>query len=117
MARMNQEAPRKPRRTASEIQDILHRYRQSQASKTVFAAQEGICLATLRRYMRRNETLSAEASGRFLEVHQVGAAVIPDRRDSYRVCFREGFALEIPAGFSLREVASLLEVVSAMGER
>lgn len=114
---MNQEPPRKPRRTASEIQEILNRYRQSQTSKTVFAAQEGICLATLRRYMRRNETLSAGEGGRFIEVQQFGASAIPDRRESYRVCFREGLALEIPAGFSSREVASLLEVVSAMGVR
>jgi hypothetical protein len=117
MAGMNQEPQRKPRRTAPQIQELASRYRQSQLSKTAFAELEGICLATLRRHLQRDAVLRSEVGGCFIEVERADAADAPGTGTCYRVCFGEGLTLEIPAGFSLREVAGLLEAVRAAGAR
>ncbi len=113
---MNQEPQRKPRRTVPQIQELASRYRQSQLSKTAFAELEGICLATLRRHLQRDAVLRGEARGRFIEVQRDGSADASGA-NCYRVCFGEGLKLEIPTGFSLREVSGLLEAVRAVGAR
>lgn len=114
---MNQETQRKHRRNAAQIQELLNRFRQSQLSRTEFVRGEGICLATLGRYIRGEADRGMEASGRFIEVEHSGAMQVEGRRDSYRVCFKEGASVEIPAGFSPGELASLLKVITAIGAR
>jgi hypothetical protein len=117
---------RQPRRTPEQIRELLERYHQSGLSRAQFVAAEGICLATLARYLK---TQAAAAAGqasfgpaRLIEIEDGAAALLSgglqSRRDFYRVCFREGTQLEIPAGFAPGEVAGLLTLIStAVGAR
>ena len=52
---MNHHPIRKHRRSSSEIGDLHHRYCQSQLTQAQFVKQEGICLATLARYLQREK--------------------------------------------------------------
>lgn len=106
-----------PRRNATQIQDIVHRYRQSQMAQAAFARLEGICVATLRKYNKRYANGDGEESGRFIEVERADFSASAGRLATYRVCFQGGLTLEIPSGFSLREATGLLEALSAMGRR
>ena len=87
-------------------------------SQAEFVQNEGICVATLNNYIRRESGgRSTLAVGGFVEVERADAAPDAGGRHSYRVCFEGGVAVEIPPGFSSVEVARLLEVISAMGAR
>ena len=108
---------RQPRRNTAQIQEIVHRYRQSQMAQAAFARLEGICQATLRKYIKREANGHGEESGRFIEVERGDSSAGAGRHAAYRVCFQDGLTLEIPAGFSLREATGLLEVVFAMEGR
>lgn len=106
---------RKRRRTPSEIKELLNRYRQSQLPQAEFVRREGICLATLRNYIKREPVSSAAAGGRFIEVERVFPEI--GDRQSYRLYLNGGLAMEVPSGFCRREVASLLEIIATAGAR
>ncbi len=78
---------------------------------------EGLCLATLRNYLKRQSVPSTPASGDFVEIERAGAFLGGEQRHSYRICLSGGVELEIPVGFSNREVVALLEAISTMGGR
>ena len=79
---------------------------------------EGICLATLRNYLKGEPSTSrSAANGSFIEVERTDAFPGDERRHSYRICLKDGVELEIPPGFSDREVVALLEAISTMGGR
>ena len=117
---MNNATQRKRRRSGAEIQAIVERYYQSGLNRTQFVQGEGICLMTLSRYLKkaRPGTLpSSQTPVHFIEMER--AAQIPvfeagsgNRRDPYRISFAHGVSLEIPAGFCVKEAASLLELLS-----
>lgn len=86
-------------------------------TQAAFARLEGICIVTLRKYIKLDANRHAEASGRFIEVERGDSPASAGRHEAYRVCFRGGLALEIPLGFSLREATELMEALSAMGGR
>ena len=112
---VNHPIERKRRRTPSEIKELLNRYRHSQLPQAQFVRMEGICLATLRNYIKREPVSNAAVGGRFIEVERG----FPDfcGRQSYRLYLDGGLALEVPPGFCSREVASLLELMTTAGAR
>jgi hypothetical protein len=50
---MQKPVPSKRHRTIPEIRQFLARFRQSGVSQLHFARNEGVCLSTLRRYLKR----------------------------------------------------------------
>jgi hypothetical protein len=113
---VNQIKQHRRHRNPSEIQELLKRYRESQSSQAEFVRTEGICLATLRNYLKGELSHRAASEG-FIEVERADSFPDGEPRHPYRICFSGGVQLEIPSGFSNREVAALLEVISTMGAR
>ena len=118
---MDHPIERKRRRTPSEIKELLNRYRQTQLPQAQFARIEGVCQATLPNYIKRepvsSATVGAAAGGRFIEVERENAFPEICGRQSYRLYLNGGLAVEVPPGFCLREVASLLALISTAGAR
>lgn len=114
---MNNETQRKRRRNGAEIQAVVDRYRRSGLSQADFVRGEGICVVTLSRYLKKTRAGASSPGGepasRFIEVEH-GGGLLPAEHGSgsgrapYRVNFGGGANLEIPAGFCIQEVASLL---------
>lgn len=112
---------RKPRRTASQIRQLIARYRASGLTQAEFVRYEDLCLATLHRYLK----ITAEADAvpvlpapRFLELepHSLPSAPIPSRH-VYRVSLAGNVALEIPEGFCRDEVTVLVSLLSGVVSR
>ncbi len=78
---------------------------------------EGVCLATLRNYIKRESVSSAAVGGRFIEVERETAFPEICGRQSYRLHLNGGLAVDVPPGFCSREVASLLALISTAGAR
>ena len=103
------------RRTLSEIKERLNRYCQCQLPQAQFVRMEGICLATLRNYIKREPVSNAAVGGRFVEVER-GFPEFSSRQ-SYRLYLDGDLAVEVPPGFCSREVATLLELITTAGAR
>lgn len=108
---------RKRRRSASEIRELVVRFHQSGLSRADFIRKEGICLATLRSYLKRDSTVSApvgrSGSPAFLELEPSAFQSLPASPQAvYRLCLAGGHALEVSPGFSHDEVKVLLWVLA-----
>ncbi len=125
MVGVNHPIERKRRRTPSEIKELLNRYRHSQLPQAQFVRVEGVCLASLRNYIKREAVsnaavgaaVGAAAGGRFIEVERENAFPEICGRQSCQLYLKGGFAVEVPPGFCSREVASLLALISTAGAR
>jgi len=110
-------------RSASEIRKLLSRFHSSTLSRAEFVQSEGLCLSTLRRYLNTHRTRTARTPQStmppaFLELEPPPLPpVAPPQRGDYRLQLRTGVVLEIPQGFSSREVAVLVALVSKTGPR
>ena len=114
---MQQSLPSKRRRSASEIRELVSRFLQSGLSRADFVRNEGLCLAKLGSYLKR-ESFEAARTSRpgppaFFEL-EPGALRSPPRSPHamYRLCLNGGLAFEISPGFSRDEVEVLLSVLS-----
>jgi hypothetical protein len=122
---MKHATQRKRRRNGAEIKAVVERYRQSELSQAEFVHREGISQVTLWRYLKKvgeGVASGVELAGRFIEVEDGGGMLSAGQmrgtpRQPYRVNFGGGANLEIPAGFCIQEVASLLELLSKGGAR
>lgn len=112
---------RRRRRTLEEINAVAERYWQSGLTRRVFAEAEGVCVATLAKYLR----LAAELRPRSAGSAQAGAAALAEVRqqatgpfaaplasDQIRISFPNGSALEMAT--SGRELGALLHVLFAL---
>jgi len=105
-------------RSASEIHNLLSRFHSSTLSRAQFVQTEGLCLATLRRYLKthRTQTPRTSQSTKPLAFLELAPASLPPasspQRGDYRLHLKGGVVLEIPQGFSSREVATLVALVS-----
>ena len=114
---MHKLIPRKRHRSVSQIRELLGRYRSGGLSRAEFARVEGICLATLSRYLSI-ECALPDLAPRFLEVERGGCIPsVNGNQEGYRICFQDGLQLEVPRGFSFQEVAGLLSLVAGKGAR
>ena len=117
----------KRHRSLSEIYQLLARFRQSGLSQLRFARDEGVCLSTLQRYLKRFPDVDPSAcSGfavrpspvAFLEVEPACGgsaqpfAPNPRQRSPFRLTFASGSILEIPPGFCHTEAQFLLNLVA-----
>ena len=112
---MNHHPIRKHRRSVAEIGALLHRYRQSQLTQVQFVKQEGICLATLARYLRREKSTSQPTKPQgFVEIAPVNARLPIGRSEPFKVSLRQDISVEIHPGFCAGELARLLAVLNGM---
>jgi hypothetical protein len=129
---MQKPVPTKRHRTIPEIRQLLARFLRSGVSQLQFARNEGVCLSSLRRYLKRfpgsDTGVPPDATQRlsvpFLEVESPGAsrslppfAPNPQQHAPFRLTFAGGSVLEIPAGFCRSEAEFLLARVAATSPR
>jgi hypothetical protein len=129
---MQKPVPSKRHRTIPEIRQLLARFLTSGVSQLHFARNEGVCLSTLRRYLKRFPGSDAGVppgappplSVPFLEVESPGAphslpafAPNPQQQSPFRLTFAGGSVLEIPAGFCRSEAEFLLALVATTSPR
>jgi hypothetical protein len=110
-------------RSASEIRKLLSRLHSSTLFQTQFVQTEGLCLATLRRYLKSHPTPTplisqSTRTAAFLELEPASLppASSPQRGDD-RLHLKAGVVLEIPQGFSSHEVATLVALLSKSSPR
>ena len=134
---MQHALPTRRHRSALEIRQLLARFRKSGLSQVQFARQEGLCLSSLQRYLKRSSILPTGAPPAFtsppkprgssqvdfvevdhaspLRFHagapQLHPPVSP-RAGFYRVALASGTALEIPTGFCPQEAEFLLRLAA-----
>ena len=112
---------RRRRRTLEEINAVAQRYWQSGLTQRAFAAAEGVCVATLAKYLR----VAAEQRARLAGSAQADAATLVEVRrqatgpfaapfadDQIRISFPNGTALEMVAPG--RELGALLRELFAL---
>ena len=134
---MQHALPTRRHRSALEIRQLLARFRKSGLSQVQFSRQEGLCLSSLQRYLKRSSILPTGAPPAFtfppkprgssqvdfvevdhaspLRFHagapQLHPPVSP-RAGFYRVALASGAALEIPTGFCPQEAEFLLRLAA-----
>ena len=107
-------------RSASEIRKLLSLFHSSTVSRAEFVQTEGLCLSTLRKYLNTHRTRTrtprtpqSTKPPAFLELELAPLPPLASpQRGDYRLQLRTGVVLEIPQGFSSREVAVLVALVS-----
>jgi hypothetical protein len=129
---MQKPVPSKRHRTIPEIRHLLARFLRSGVSQLHFARNEGVCLSTLRRYLKRfpgSDTGVPPGAPRplsvpFLEVEAPGASRSlpaltpnPQQQSPFRLTFAGGSVLEIPAGFCRSDAEFLLALVATTSPR
>jgi hypothetical protein len=122
----------KRHRTLPEIRQLPARLRRSGLSLLHFARNEGVCLSTLRRYLKRfpgsdtgvPPSATRPLSAPFLEVESPGAshflpvfAPNPQQQSPFRLALAGGSLLGIPAGFCRSDAEFLLAMVAATSPR
>ena len=104
---------RKSRRTPAEVRGVLERFSRSGSTQAGFARAEGMCVATLQRYLRRR----GMASRGFVEVNLAddlpGPRASGEAREPFRVNFQSGVSLEVPQGFCPRELGAIVGLLRA----
>jgi transposase-like protein len=115
---MNQLTKRR-RRTPEEIQQLLDNYQKSGQSQRQFAAQAGVCLATLQIWLRRVRKAGAVrgqpmARPRLLEVQLPYGSQFQRRQRSYCIELPQGAILRVESGFDLQEVGQLLALLAGV---
>ena len=130
---MHKPVPAKRHRTLPEIHQLLARFRQSGLSQLQFARDEGVCLSTLQRYLKRFPVSDPSACSRFaarpspvafLEIEAPcgsesvqALAPNPQQRSPFRLTLASGSVLEIPAGFCRGEAEFLFALVANPSSR
>jgi len=107
----------KRRRSASEIRELVVRFHQSGLSRADFVRNEGLCLATLCSYLKRESSAPARTSRpgtpAFFELEpDTLRSLRGSQQATYRLCITGGLALEVHPGFSREEVEVLLSVLA-----
>ena len=92
------------RRTLQEINAVAERYWQSGLTQKTFARQEGVCVATLAKYLRvaakqRQRSAGPSQPGALVEVRRLatGTITVPFAGEHIRICFPNGIAVGMAA--------------------
>jgi hypothetical protein len=112
---------RRKRRTPEEINAVAERYWQSELTQRAFAEAEGVCVATLAKYLRLAVELRPRSAGpaqadatTLVEVRRqaTGPFADPFAGEHLRISFPNGTALEMAAPG--RELGALLRELFAL---
>jgi hypothetical protein len=101
------------RRSPEEIQELLARFESSGLSRVEFCSAQGVSLASLARYRKRQARKEPVAGGRLVPVE-----VTPLRLDSENAALvaavRGGRRIEVGRGFDVRTLAQLVGVLEGL---
>lgn len=97
------------RRTAEQIKEILERFAVSGKTASVFAAEEGIKLATFGNWLRKQKRAALPKEGGFVELAQAGLPVL--NAGVAQVQFSDGLTLELRAGFQVEALGQLIQLL------
>ena len=89
---------------------ILADYRSSRLTQREFAARAGVSVGTLWNWLRKEGNYRGEKPVSFVEV----PVAEPKATASYKVRLAGGTVLEIPPGFAVSEVQTLLRLVQKL---
>jgi len=98
--------------TAEQREKILQSYRNSQLTQKEFADQAGIGVSTLYAWLRRAAVAKRRGGGAFVAVPNLLSALPAPA--AYRLQWPGGLSLEVRAGFSPEELATLLQLLPAL---
>ena len=92
---------------------MLKAYEASGLSKVEFCRQQGLSLATLARYRKRQRQAQEEAAGqnRWLRVEVSGAAMASGTPSGLSIALGEGRRIEVGCGFDGPTLVELLSVL------
>jgi transposase-like protein len=98
--------------TAAQRAEVVAAYQRGGQTQQTVAAQHGIGLSTLERWLRRSGEGPAPRRAALVEVpNPMGAR---PQAASYGLRFPGGLVLELSAGFDLGEVRRLAELVQSL---
>jgi transposase-like protein len=111
---MQMESHRRCRPTTEERTALLAAYHRSQLTQAEFAAEQGIGLSTLHRWLHRSRSdkPAPVTADRFIEVPNPMSA--NRSAAAYRLEFPRGLALEVAAGFEVAELQSLVQLIETL---
>jgi transcriptional regulator with XRE-family HTH domain len=101
---------RRPRRSRSEIEQLVQQYRDSGLSLAAFCRQQGVSSATLARY--RQIVAAPSASPTAFVAVQLAASPSP-RSSGLALALGRGLRVEIACGFDPATLAQLLAVLES----
>ena len=96
-------------KTCAEKADILAVCEGSGITQRALAAQHGIALSTLQRWMRKSQTSQERGKGRLIEVPNLFGA--GTAACTYRLRFPRGLVLEVESGFRPDELQSVVQLI------
>ena len=85
---------------------IVQKYLTTQLTQGDFAAQAGISVSTLHKWLRQSASAKPADEPRFIALPNVLSG--PVSGPTYRLVFPSGLALEVRAGFTTQELAAWL---------
>ena len=101
------------RRSPAQVEQLVAEYEASGLSRVEFCRKQGLSLATLARYRKRQAQGSPVAGNRWLavEVSADRAALGGGASSGLAVALRGGRRIEVGCGFDARTLAQLLGVL------
>lgn len=109
---MQKRLSRRTRLVAAERDEIVAAYRAGGLSGRELAAEHGIAVSTLYRWLRQTVAAGRADRSQLIEIPNV-----VDARSTppvYRLLFARGLVLEVTRGFALEEVRCLAQVVQSL---
>ena len=112
---MGNRSPVRHHKTPAERADIVAEYPRSQVSQREFAAQHGIALSTLQRWLHLNESDVGSGSPALVEVpNPLKPLLGRGPAATYRLHFPRGLVLEVAPGFQTGEVRALAQLLQEL---
>ncbi len=102
----------RPRKTSTQKAQILAARGESGLSDREFAAQHGIAVSTLYRWLRESLAHPPTDGGGLIEIPNVLGARAPV--PVYRLHFPRGLVLEVAPGFRPDELRSLAQLIQSL---
>ena len=118
---MQHSRPIKRHRSASEVRELVVRFHQSGLSRADFVRKEGICLATLGSYLKRESTAATPVcrSGppAFFELEPgTFQSLRGSPQAMYRLCLAGGHTLDFKARVALEAIKGIRTVQQIAAE-
>ena len=99
------------RRSRAEAGQLVAEYEASGLSQVEFCQKQGLSLATLARYRKRQAQGGAAPGNRWVTVEVSGASATLERSSGLAVVLPDGRRIEIGRGFDSRTLVQLLGVL------
>jgi hypothetical protein len=102
------------RRSRTEAEQLVAEFEASGLSRVEFCQRQGLSLATLARYRKRQTRGGAVSGSQWVAVDVAGAGPANPARSGLAVALPGGLRIEIGCGFDARTLAQLLGVLERL---